>query len=311
MNSGLYDALIAEQLLIPHVEVPNFEQKQSDQSIIIKPEEIPYISYCYEWCFSQLKDAALLTLSIQKLALAHNMSLKDASAFNIQFYDGKPVFIDTLSFEDFSPGPWVAYKQFCQHFLAPLTLIAYKDRRLSKYSTNHIDGLPLDLTSKLLPWRSYFNLGILFHIHMHARYQAKHNDDSKRNTTSRNLTINKEKMIAMISQIESTIKNLKWKSEKTEWRDYYSNTNYQTDAMDQKKLLVETYLKTIQPSPLLTLDLGANNGEFSHLAAKFSGYVVSQDIDESAVEANYTHCKDSGTTNVLPLIQDLTNPTPP
>lgn len=295
--------------MIPHIKTPHTENQDADQPIIIKPDEIPYISYPYEWCFSQLKDAALLTLKIQKLALTHNMSLKDASAFNIQFHNGKPIFIDTLSFEDFTSGPWVAYKQFCQHFLAPLSLMIYKDRRFNKMMANHIDGLPLDLTSKLLPWKSYMNLGILLHIHLHAKYQIKHSNYNGLSTNSKP-SISKEKMIAMISQIESTIKKLEWGGENTEWRDYYSNTNYQPDAMKQKKEIVKKYLKTIQPSPQKILDLGANNGEFSHLAAKPKCYVVSQDIDDSAVEANYLHCKNSGITNVLPLIQDLTNPAP-
>tara|TARA_R110000822_G_scaffold187752_27_gene326923 strand:- start:7770 stop:9155 length:1386 start_codon:yes stop_codon:yes gene_type:complete len=304
LSSGFYDALVKNQLLIQHIETSH-----TDQSIVIKPDEIPYISYPYEWCFSQLKDAALLTLKIQKMALAHNMSLKDASAFNVQFHHGKPIFIDTLSFEDFTPGPWVAYKQFCQHFLAPLSLIAYKDRRFNKTTANHIDGLPLDLTSKLLPWKSYINLGLLLHIHLHAKYQDKHSNDSECSTNNKP-SISKEKMMAMIGQIESTIKKLEWGGADTEWRDYYSKTNYQPAAMKQKRELVEAYLKTIEPSPQKILDLGANNGEFSHLAAKSGCYVVSQDIDESAVEANYLHCKNSGINNVLPLIQDLTNPTP-
>lgn len=107
-----------------------------------------------------------------KKALKFNMSLKDCSAYNIQFYNGKPVFIDTLSFERYQEGkPWVAYKQFCQHFLAPLTLMACKDIRLNQLAKIYIDGVPLDLTSKLLPLRTWLNPSMLFHIHFHAKSQ--------------------------------------------------------------------------------------------------------------------------------------------
>ena len=86
---------------------------------------VDFISYPYEWSFSQLKDAALTTLAAHELALDHGMTLKDASAYNVQFVDGKPVLIDSLSFERAVPDePWVAYRQFCQHFLAPLALMA-------------------------------------------------------------------------------------------------------------------------------------------------------------------------------------------
>ena len=159
MDSGLYDKLVKAGLLIPHVETDQLpaesdlaERSRSAAFKVIQPERVPFISYPYEWSFSQLKDAALATLSIQKRALKLDMSLKDASAYNIQFVRGKATLIDTLSFELYKVGqPWVAYKQFCQHFLAPLALMAYRDVRLSQLLRVYIDGIPLDLASGLLP----------------------------------------------------------------------------------------------------------------------------------------------------------------
>jgi hypothetical protein len=87
----------------------------------------------YEWSFSQLKHAALLTLAIQEQALQFNLSLKDSSAYNIQFVGVRPVLMDTLSFEPYVEGrPWVAYRQFCQHFLAPLAVMSKVDIRLQR-----------------------------------------------------------------------------------------------------------------------------------------------------------------------------------
>ena len=104
---------------------------------------IPFISYPYEWCFSQLREAALTTLKVQRKALEFGMSLRDSSAYNIQFKSGKPIFIDTLSFGKYREGqPWVAYRQFCQHFLAPLALMSYKDIRLSQLLSIHIESPP-------------------------------------------------------------------------------------------------------------------------------------------------------------------------
>ena len=121
MSCGLYEALVGTRVLIPHQEVDVESVKFDEAYKVIKPEPVPYISYPYEWCFSQLKDAALATLKIQKISLDHGMSLKDCSAYNIQFKRGRPLFIDTLSFEKYREGePWVAYRQLSQHFLAPL-----------------------------------------------------------------------------------------------------------------------------------------------------------------------------------------------
>jgi len=158
INSGLYETLVHGELLISHDEV-DVGQARSDKIYkIIKPELIPFISYPYEWCFSQLKDAALTTLKIQKKSLDFGMSLKDCSAYNIQFRKGKPVFIDTLSFEKYREGqPWVAYRQFCHHFLAPLALMSYKDIRLNQLFRVYLDGVPLDLASSLLPFRTRFS----------------------------------------------------------------------------------------------------------------------------------------------------------
>ena len=159
IKSGLYERLIKDHLLISHEEVIVPPAEPQKVYKVIQPEIVGFISYPYEWCFSQLKDAALTTLAIQKIALDYGMCLKDASAYNIQFHEGRPILIDTLSFEIYSEGnPWVAYRQFCQHFLAPLTLMAYRDVRLSQLMRIYIDGIPLDLAGKLFPTsRSLFS----------------------------------------------------------------------------------------------------------------------------------------------------------
>ena len=175
MDSGLYAKLVKAGLLIPHTEVDIEPANKKLAFKVLCPEYVPFISYPYEWSFGQLKDAALATLSIQKRALKAGMVLKDASAYNIQFQRGKPTLIDTLSFEIYQEGePWVAYRQFCQHFLAPLALMAYQDVRLSQLLRVYIDGIPLDLASELLPARTRWNLGLATHIHLHARAQKRY-----------------------------------------------------------------------------------------------------------------------------------------
>ncbi len=311
-ESGLYDQLVAQELLVAHQEV-SLDLASTQQAYkIIKPEHIPYISYPYEWSFSQLKDAALLTLKIQKMALAKELSLKDASAYNIQFLKGKPVFIDTLSFEKYKDGPWVAYKQFCQHFLAPLALKVYCDRRMAQLLRTNIDGIPLDLASKLLPRRSWLNFSLMAHLHLHAKMQSKYSDAAREETkTSTKLSMNKSKLVAMIDQLESCVKRLKWSQEKTEWGDYYADTNYQDESMSHKRELVATYLQKVDAAHgLRVIDMGANNGEFSRIAANYAEVVVSQDIDEVAVEKNYLFSQHQKETKILPLLQDLVNPSP-
>jgi hypothetical protein len=306
ISSGLYQALVDDNLLIPHEEVSIEPPVPELAYKIIKPQPISFISYPYEWCFSQLRDAALTTLKLQRKAFEFGMSLRDSSAYNIQYKSGKPIFIDTLSFGKYREGqPWVAYRQFCQHFLAPLALMSYKDIRLSQLLCIYIDGLPLDLTSCLLPWRSRLRFSLLSHIHLHARSQ-KHFADKP-------IEVGQHRMghyafLGILNSLESAVKKLKWQPRGTEWADYYQDTNYSVQAFEHKKTIVAGFLDKVRPATVW--DLGANVGTFSRLASDRGIPTVSFDVDPAAVEKNYLDCIARGDTSILPLVIDLTNPSP-
>jgi len=307
MNSGLYEVLVDNESLIPHEEVV-IEGTEPDKAYkILKPELIPFISYSYEWCFSQLKNAALITLKIQKKALDFGMSLKDCSAYNIQFRKGKPVSVDTLSFEKYQEGqPWIAYRQFCQHFLTPLALMSYRDIRLNQLFRIYIDGIPLDLTSSLLPFHTRFKFSLLSHIHLHAKAQKYFADKTANTSGSKKMSL--LSFNGLIDNLESAIKKLKWQSQNTEWSDYYEETNYSMDALQHKKQIVAELLDKIDPRNVW--DLGANIGMFSRIASDKGIQTISFDIDPGAVEKNYLECIRKGETHILPLVLDLTNPSP-
>ncbi len=305
-ESGLYEKLVKAGLLIPHSEVDQVPAESDLAFKVIQPERVPFISYPYEWSFSQLKDAALATLSIQKRALKLGMSLKDASAYNIQFVRGRATLIDTLSFEIHKEGePWVAYKQFCQHFLAPLALMACRDVRLSQLLRIYIDGVPLDLASELLPAKTKFNLGLLTHIHIHAGAQKRYSDKA---VAPRKGGMSKQALTGLIESLEATVKKLTWKPAGTEWGDYYEKTNYTDAAFEHKKQLVKDWSE--EKKPALVWDLGGNTGVFSREAASSGAFTVSFDIDPAAVEQNYRMVKTQKEQNILPLVLDLTNPSP-
>ncbi len=306
MDSGLYEKLVNAGLLIPHVETEQAAAEPATVFKIIQPERVPFISYPYEWSFSQLKDAALATLSIQKRALKFGITLKDASAYNIQFVRGKATLIDTLSFEGYTVGkPWDAYRQFCQHFLAPLALISYCDVRLSQLLRVYMDGVPLDLAGGLLPVRTKFNFGLFTHIHLHASAQKRY---SNKSVNTHSAPMNQQAMIGLIESLEGTVKKLTWNPMGTEWGDYYADTNYSDSAFEHKKQLVRAW--TEERKPALVWDLGGNTGVFSRESAASGAQVISFDIDPAAVEQNYRLVKKDKEQNTLPLILDLTNPSP-
>ena len=303
MNSELYQKLEEKNLIITHSEIENLDI-DCDYYKIIKPEKIPFISYPYEWSFSQLKDAALLTLRIQKAAMKYGMTLKDGSAFNIQFHNGHPIFIDTLSFEIYEEGQiWKPYKQFCQHFLAPLALISKKDVRLNLLSKTFIDGIPIDLAAKLLPKTTFGNFGLMAHIHAHAKSQ-KHYED--KDAKIKQKTLSKRSFEGLIESLKSSIEKMTWNVDSTEWGDYYSDTNYTEKSFEEKKQFISLAIDQVKPK--LVWDMGANTGVFSRLASTKGINTISYDIDPLAVEKNYLSSSQNSEQNILPLILDLTNP---
>lgn len=311
MESGLYKKLVERGCLIRHTEVDGPVADASCAWRIIQPEPVAFISYPYEWCFSQLQDAGLLTLEIQLAALEHGMSLKDASAYNIQFHQGRPVMIDTLSFEKYVEGrPWGAYRQFCQHFLAPLALMAKRDVQLNKLLIANIDGIPLALAANLLPRASRLNIGLLMHLHLHAMTQKKYSDTSapKHGNGTKGRPVSKAGMIGIVQSLRKVVRKLKWLPGGTEWGDYYQATNYSDDAFVEKQRLVRGFLTTANPKEVW--DLGANTGVFSRIASDLNVTVISFDVDPSAVELNYRTVRDNKERRILPLLLDLTNPSP-
>lgn len=308
MSSGLYDRLVKERLLISHQEVDNTPRETDDAYRVIQPERVPFISYPYEWCFSQLKDAALLTLKIQRLALEYGMILKDASAYNIQFLRGKPILIDTLSFGIYREGyPWVAYRQFCQHFLAPLALMGKRDVRSYRLQRLFLDGIPLDFAVKLLPARAFLRPGLFIHLYLHAKSQGRKPSRATLKSASRRF-VPKAALVWLINGLEVAIKSLKWKPAGTQWVDYYSDDSYTKEALSHKLGIVEQYLDESKPTSVW--DLGANTGLYSALASKRGIPTISMDSDEGAVENQYLQLKNQPDANRLPLLIDLMNPSP-
>ena len=304
MSSGLYTALAEAGDLIPHAEVDSALSPDGRAYRVLRPKKVRFISYPYEWCFSALKDAALLTLRLQKAAMRFGMSLKDATAYNVQFDDGRPVWIDTMSFEPLRAGaPWVAYKQFCEFFVAPLALMSCTDVRLHQLLRVFLDGVPVDTASRLLPFRTRVSSALALHLHLHAR--AGRGAGQSRPRTQR---LPERALEGLIDSLERTVKGLKWEPAGTTWGNYYDATNYSEAAFAHKRRIVDEALARLQPS--VVWDLGANDGTFSRLAVDRGIQVLSFDVDPAAVEKNYRQMMERREKCLVPLVMDLTNPSP-
>lgn len=324
MQSGLYEKLVYQGLLIPHVEVDDKLEivARADQakvaprtvsqdnwlrSRIIMPERVEFISYPYEWCFSQLKAAAIATLRAERLSLEFNMSLKDASAYNIQFHRGRALLIDTGSFEHYREGkPWVAYSQFIRHFLAPLTLMAKCSPEMNKLALSYTDGIPIELACELLPWHTWLNPSLA--VHLLGNKMARKASQDKKAGTEANIKMPKENLIALLEDLESVIDRLTLKSKRSTWSHYYQDNSYSSKAASSKEKLVSDWVDELNPKSVW--DIGANNGYFSKLCADKNIFTMSLDADIRCVEDNFCNAQAENQNNLMPLVLDLTVPTP-
>lgn len=300
-DSGFFQTLIEKELLIPHEETSVSEEK-----IVITPEEIPFITNPYEWSFEQFKHAALHTLKIQKYALSKGFILKDASAYNITFHKGKPIFIDTLSFDFYEADtPWRAYKQFITHFFGPLVLAKYHGTDIFKMLQSHIDGLPVKLIASLLPKKTKLSSTLYTNIHLLAKMEAKHSEDYKAETKVAKLSQKAQNNI--LTSLFDYIKKLEL-NESSEWGDYYAKTNYETAAFEGKKKLIRSWVEQLKPNRLI--DVGGNDGTFGRTVIDLVPHMIVTDIDSNAVDHNYHQVQKNKEKNMLPFVCDVLQPAP-
>ena len=310
VKSGFYRAAMDAGELIRHEEIdPESLSVGAGAYKILRPDQVPFVSYPYEWCFGQLRDAALLTLALQKRALTHGLWLRDASAYNVQYLGGRPIFIDTLSFEAYPEGrPWGAYNQFCQHFLAPLALAAYVDIGFLKLLRTNLGGIDIGLASRALPIRTRLRLGLQMHIHAHGRAVAKAVAKPEASADAREAKLSRNALLGLVDSLQSSVAGLELPTSKTIWGDYYDETNYSSAAHEAKHSIVERFVARAQPRT--AWDLGANDGRFSRVASAAGAYTVAIDGDPAAVENNYRDVRHRNESHMLPLLMDLANPSP-
>jgi SAM-dependent methyltransferase len=306
MESGLYKELVEKKLLIPHQEATGFPFVSEDGYKILLPDQLNFISYPYEWCFDELKDAALLTLRVLKISLKHGMILKDATPFNIQFQDGSPVFIDSLSFENYDQTePWIAYRQFCECFFFPLLLENYRQMDVQKLLSVYLDGIPVKTVAKLLPFRSRFKMSIWLHVFLQNSVSSK----NKAGASSGNVSFSKQKLVNLIESLRGAIKSLKLNTAlQTTWNNYYDETILSKNYLEAKEKLFREMISGINIGRVL--DAGCNDGYFSKILSETNPLVVAVDFDSHCVNRLYLEAKSGGIRPILAFCIDLTNPSP-
>jgi hypothetical protein len=304
ISSGLYQTLVEKKLLLAHKELNHVVNESPDHYKTLLPEQLPFISYPYEWSFDQLKDAALLTLRIARISVKKDMMLKDATPFNIQFFNGSPVFIDTLSFEksDFTK-PWIAYRQFCETFLFPLLLEHYLQIDVQQWLSVYLEGIPVKTTAALLPLKSRLNLGVWLNVYLQNNIRSKGSSGSGKSNYQ------KDRMLRLLEHLISVIKKTRIdESARSTWNNYYGETILSQGYLRAKEEIFKSLISDIKDCRVL--DLGSNDGYFSKIIADNNNQVISADFDSQCINRFYNQLKTEKRTNILPLCIDISNPPP-
>ncbi|HEX4230347.1 MAG TPA: methyltransferase domain-containing protein [Bryobacteraceae bacterium] len=300
ISSGLHKQLVKAGLIL------NFEEEGTPRTEdtwarLLVPEQIDFISYPYEWVFDEFRDAALLTLEIQREALARELTLKDASPYNVQFRGSRPVFIDTLSFEKHDGGPWIAYEQFCREFLGPMAMMSYCSAGAARHLRVELGGFPLSYVSSALPLSSYLHPGLLLHLHLHARATK-----SDRHGYQRGGAVSQSNLI---DSLRSAIERLSRPKSSTAWPEYYADSRfYSPAAVHSKRIAVRRLASDLQP--LTVCDVGTNTGLFAKEFAASGASVFAIDSDAYCINELYLDQRRDSSTRLLPLLVDVANPSP-
>lgn len=307
MESGLYQELTDKNLLIPHEEFPGTKLPEGYVKEL-KPVQLDYHILPFEWSFSQWKKCIIAYLQINQIALQYGMVLKDATPYNFSMFRGNALLFDTSSFIFFKDkSPWISYRQFCEEFLAPFTLMKFNGSAWSRIYRSHIKGLPLEFVSKQLPVSSYFYPSILVHLHWHSRFQPQDHAENREKNVRKGFS--KQSLLSLFKWIEKSL--LSWEKPyqfNTHWSSYYEKSIESPIYLKHKKEQIESWIKQTKPQSLS--DLGANNGEFSLIAASHVPKVIAIESASNCVDDLDTLLSKHATSNIYPVVADLTQMSP-
>jgi SAM-dependent methyltransferase len=276
----------------------------------LEHDRIPFISYPYEWSFGMLQDAALLQLDLLAEALQAGFILKDSSSYNVQWCGTRPVFIDVPSFQRHAPNePWTGYLQFCQLFLFPLMLTAYQDLPFHPWLRGAIDGITPEAANRLLSGRARWRRGVFTHAYLQSRLQAATADarHSMRRTLS-DSGFSRELIFTNVRGLRRLVSSFRWRQKSSAWVAYRETHSYTDEDYEAKRRFVATAAAAAPRA--LVWDLGCNTGDFARVCLDHADYVVALDADPLAIERLYRELRNTGEQRILPLVGNLTDPSP-
>jgi hypothetical protein len=311
MGVGLIPQLVDRGLLIEHWKATPPEGTPSGvpTDLILEARRVPVVSYPYEWSFTMLRDAALLTVNVTEACFRAGFQMKDATAYNVVFDGSRPVMIDLTSIEQGFDGVWTAYGQFCDHFLAPLLLEAHLSVPFQPYVRGRLAGIPVTELAGMFPGLKRFRRGVFSHVYLRSKIEVRARnlatEDRTELRTGTSLPL--EAVLASLEKMRRLIESLE-SSSASLWAGYELDHSYEDSQRAEKERFVESIAQDVPGS--VAWDVGANTGAFAEILTRHFASVVALDSDAGAIDALYRRLRDAGTKGIVPLVMDMADPSP-
>lgn len=260
------------------------------------------ITYPFEWSPSMFKDALLFNLRLLLRLEKHDLTLKDGLPENILFENTRPILVDFLSLvflKDLADEDWLYDKKFndqrfsvftrmfIPHFLVPFFIIArgqYAEasRFLTDFACNCSSEVPTwkDLLRKdsTLGYKKFgLSLKDMLKVKVFFKVHSLKNDFS-----------------GFVRALESHIQSIDVVPPKSGYADYYEEKGedaaiYDPAILGIKQRSVYTILKS--QTPRTVIDIGANTGWYSFMAAHLGAKVYAIEADPSCADLLYQRAK--------------------
>lgn len=270
--------------------------------------------YPWEWTPNQWLAAAELTLNLCEESLAAGYILKDATPLNILFVDARPVFVDILSFERRNPSSplWVAYGQYIRTFLLPLIASRMLAWPLALTLFKRDGYEPQDLYAAMNPLqrlsRDAFGLITLPTLLDAAQKKRAGGTSAAKSVAGHDPAIAVQVVKRTLNDLRRRTRRALPAVSRSNWSEYPAHLSHYTAEESADKLAwVTEALQTTRPAT--ALDVGANTGDFSVLAAAMGIQVTALERDTAAADRLFCTARDRR-SSIQTIQADLARPTP-
>lgn len=308
-RARFFEQAVAGGRLVATTELPPGTGPADGWDGVLEHERLPFVTYPFEWTFGMLAAATVVHLELLRDALAEGLTTKDGYAYNVQWRGVEPVFIDVSSFTRYTGGPWAGYRQFCETFLNPLMLQSFVGVDFQPWLRGRLEGIPVQDMRRLLSARHLLRPGVLRHVVLHAHF-----DRSAREATSSTRSalaqagFDRDVVLATVEKLLGLVRQLSWRPEPSAWTSYRTSNTYRGEDRSTKQAFAEKVASSVRPQ--LVWDLGCNDGTYAKAVADHAGLVVAIDGDHATAELLYRSLRATSVRNVVPLVVDLTDPSP-